>query len=187
MTAIDVRKTLTERPTPLHFILPGFLAGSVGTIISPGGVGKGFLAPQTAIWIAGDPDLLGFGDRSPGKVLYAPAEDPRLVVENRLHAMSRYFREDQVDLVEERLTIQSLYGQRPDIMDRRWFEAFRRAGEEYRLIIIDTLRRFHRLDENNAAEMASVVSQLEALAEHRPPGSPPILGIGSRGTAMRPD
>lgn len=72
----NILKAFKEKPEPLDFVLPGMLAGTVGSIISPGGVGKSMFALQLAVQIAGGPDMLGLGDLKCGRVIYLPAEDP---------------------------------------------------------------------------------------------------------------
>jgi hypothetical protein len=49
---IDIGNCFSEEPPPLDFILPGFLAGTVGGLVSPGGVGKSTFALLVAIAIA---------------------------------------------------------------------------------------------------------------------------------------
>jgi len=50
-------------------------------------------------------------------------------------------------------------------MDSSWFEEVRRVSEGARLVVVDTLTRFHSLDENDAADAKAVMAALERLAK----------------------
>jgi RecA-family ATPase len=52
----------------------------------------------------------------------------------------------------------------PDIMDDRWFDAHTRIATDRRLLILDTLRRFHACEENDSGAMAKVIGRMEAIA-----------------------
>uniref|UniRef100_UPI0040460506 AAA family ATPase n=1 Tax=Providencia xihuensis TaxID=3342830 RepID=UPI0040460506 len=77
--AIEIMFAFTNEPPSFDYVLPNMVAGTVGAIVAPGGVGKSMLALQLAVQIAGGPDLLGMGELMTGHVAYLPAEDPRLV------------------------------------------------------------------------------------------------------------
>ncbi|MDO6454402.1 helicase RepA family protein [Neptunomonas phycophila] len=164
--ALDIYKALTEEPPGLDFVLPSLLCGSVGALISPGGVGKSMWALQLAVQISGGADLLGFGGIKTGSVVYLPAEDPDEILLHRLHSISSYLTEQQIQLVSDNLCIQSLVGHSPNILDSRWQEALESIACGSRLLIIDTLRRFHVEDENSSSAMARVLAGLENIA-HR--------------------
>ncbi|MDK4649408.1 AAA family ATPase, partial [Kingella kingae] len=55
-------------------------------------------------------------------------------------------------------------GSLPNIMASNWFEALKRAAEGRRLMILDTLRRFHIEEENASGPMAQVIGRMEAIA-----------------------
>ena len=59
--ALNLISAFTELPPPIDYVLPNMVAGTVGAIVSPGGVGKSMLALQLAAQIAGGPDLLDVG------------------------------------------------------------------------------------------------------------------------------
>ena len=59
---LDLETSMTIPPPPLDFVLPGFLAGSVGCLAAAGATGKSFFGIEAAIGIACDApggDLLG--------------------------------------------------------------------------------------------------------------------------------
>lgn len=140
------------------------LAGTVGGLVSPGGAGKSMLALQLASQIAGGPDLLGIGKLPAGPVIYLPAEDPPAALHHRLHALAAHLDYDQRHAVAAHLQITPLVGQQPDIMASEWAEQLKKWADGRRLMILDTLRRFHLEEENASGPMARVVGKMEAIA-----------------------
>ncbi|MGD9710260.1 MAG: helicase RepA family protein [Halothiobacillaceae bacterium] len=164
MATIKIPEVYEVEPRPLDFVLPSVLTGTVASLVSPGGSGKTMWALQVAHQVAGAADLLGIGTFPAGPVLYLAAEDPQLAIEHRLFAMGSRLDAATRGLMGERLTVQALIGHSPDIMDGRWYDAIEKAASGCRLVIFDTLRRFHTLEENDSGDMARVVGRLEKLA-----------------------
>jgi RecA-family ATPase len=140
------------------------VCGTVGALVSPGGIGKSMLALQLVAQIAGGPDLLELGELPTGPAIYLPAEDPPASIHHRLHALGAYLSDEQRQAVAAGLLIQPLIGSQPNIMRPNWFDWFRRAGEGRRLMVLDTLRRFHTEEENSSGPMAQVIGRMEAIA-----------------------
>ncbi|MGY5692457.1 helicase RepA family protein [Vibrio chemaguriensis] len=161
---LDLMSAFNELPPPIDYVLPNMAAGTVGSIVSPGGVGKSMLALQLAAQIAGGPDLLGIGDLANGSVAYLPAEDPTTAIHHRLHVLGTYLSPTQKQMVAQSLLIEPLIGRCPDIMTSEWFEGIRQVAEGRRLLILDTLRRFHIEEENASGPMAQVIGRMEAIA-----------------------
>lgn len=162
--ALDLMAAFTEQPPPLDYVLPNMVAGTVGAIVSPGGAGKSMLALQLAAQIAGGPDLLGIGELPTGLVIYLPAEDPPTAIHHRLHALGAYLTTEQRQIVADGLLIEPLIGKCPNIMTADWFDALKRSARGRRLMILDTLRRFHVEEENASGAMSQVVGRMEAIA-----------------------
>lgn len=159
---LDIRKSFTEQPPALDFVLPGMIAGTVGALVAQGGAGKSWIALEIGIAVAGGPDLLEIGIPSHGQVLYLPAEDPTLAINHRLYA-ARDAVAGSIDRLAEALEIVPLMGRAVDLMVPAWSDAIQRMADGKRLVIIDTLRRFHSADENSAGEMARLLGILEHL------------------------
>ncbi|MBQ1557336.1 MAG: AAA family ATPase, partial [Pseudomonas sp.] len=140
------------------------VAGTVGALVSPGGAGKSMLILQLAAQIAGGPDLLEVGELPTGAVVYLPAEDPPVAIHHRLHALGAHLTATQRQAVADGLLIEPLIGRCPNIMAREWFDGLKRAAEGRRLMVLDTLRRFHTEEENASGPMAQVVGRMEAIA-----------------------
>lgn len=162
--ALDLMVAFTESPPPIDFVLPNMVAGTVGALVSPGGAGKSMLILQLAAQIAGGPDLLEVGELPTGAVVYLPAEDPPAAIHHRLHALGAHFTAEQRQTVAEGLLIEPLIGRCPNIMASDWFDGLKRAAEGHRLMILDTLRRFHVEEENSSGAMAQVIGRMEAIA-----------------------
>lgn len=162
--ALDLMSAFNELPPPIDYVLPNMAAGTVGSIVSPGGAGKSMLALQLAAQIAGGPDLLGIGDLANGSATYLPAEDPTTAIHHRLHVLGTYLSPTQKQMVAQNLLVEPLIGRCPDIMTSAWFGDIRKVAEGKRLLILDTLRRFHIEEENASAPMAQVIGRMEAIA-----------------------
>lgn len=160
---INIKDAFTQTPEPLDFVLPGMIAGTVGALIAPGGAGKSWFALEAALALSGGPDFLGIGIRQTGDVLYLSAEDPALAIAHRLHTVS-YAVRDTVDDIAAHLEIVSLMGRVVDLNQKVWSDAVKKMAKGKRLVILDTLRRFHCADENNGGEMASLLGVLEGIA-----------------------
>ncbi|GKW48997.1 helicase RepA family protein [Halomonas sp. NCCP-2165] len=162
--AIDLIEAFTEPPPPVDYVLPNMVAGTVGALVSPGGAGKSMLILQLSAQIAGGPDLLEVGELPTGQVIYLPAEDPPAAIHHRLHALGAQLTSAQRQTVADHLLIEPLIGKCPNIMAFDWFDGLKRAAEGRRLMVLDTLRRFHIEDENASGPMAQVIGRMEAIA-----------------------
>lgn len=161
---LDIRKSFTVQPPPLDFVLPGMIAGTVGALVAQGGAGKSWVALEIAIGVAGGPDLLGMEFPAQGRVLYLPAEDPALAINHRLYS-AREAVAGCIDQLTETLEIVPLMGRAVDLLVPAWADAIERMASGARLVVIDTLRRFHSGDENSAGEMARLLGVLEGICE----------------------
>ena len=160
---LDLRNAFSQQPPPLDFVLPGMIAGTVGALVAQGGAGKSWIALELAMAVAGGPDLLEIGVDTTGPVLYLPAEDPELALRHRLFAAAPQFDDAAREQLAETLEIVPLMGQAVDLMVPAWSEAITRMVEGKRLVVVDTLRRFHSGDENSASDMARLLGVMEAI------------------------
>jgi RecA-family ATPase len=162
--ALDLMAAFVEPPPPIDYVLPNMVAGTVGALVSPGGAGKSMLILQLATQISGGPDLLEVGKLPTGAVVYLPAEDPPIAIHHRLHALGAHFAAAQRQAVVDGLLIEPLIDKCPNIMAPDWFDGLKRAAEGRRLMVLDTLRRFHIEEENASGPMAQVIGRMEAIA-----------------------
>jgi RecA-family ATPase len=171
---IDILEAFDVKPEPLDFVLPGLIIGTVGAIVAPGATGKSMLAMEVALSITTAIDFAGLFDGAEikrGDVVYFAAEDPALAIQHRLHEMGKHIETIDKDHsrnarmnIHEGFTVIPLMGKQPDIFNELWFNSIKEAVRGCRLLIIDTIRRFHKLEENDGGQMADMLSRLEAIA-----------------------
>lgn len=186
---LNIGYLLDHEPPPLDFVIPGLLAGTLGALVSPGGAGKSNYTLQIAAGIATGLDLCGFAEDEgwepgePQQVAFLTAEDPKEVLWHRLHALKKLiYKHVSGDRAAQALTdlgenlmIVPLVGLMPNLMDEAETSVLASYVWHCRLVVIDTLRRFHRLPEIDDGAMASVIATLEALGrrpdleDHTPP------------------
>jgi hypothetical protein len=145
--------------------MPGFLKGTVGALISPGGCGKSMFALQLCLEIAGG-DPIGIGETIKGKVVYISGEDPVEVVHNRVHSLTKNLDDKKKKKICEnfKFCIPEI-GNKPNMLDKEWVKETAMIGEGSELIVLDTLRRFHQEEENLSSSMSQVITSLEDIAK----------------------
>jgi RecA-family ATPase len=161
---IDILASIANPLPVFDYVLPNMAAGSVGALVSPGGAGKSILALQLASQIAGGPDLLGIGQLTSGPVVYLPSEDPPLAIQYRVKALGQYWSIDERQVVAANVLIHPLISSCRNIMDPEGYARLRQFAEGRRLMLLDTLRRFHVEEENASGAMSQVLGRLEAIA-----------------------
>ncbi|WP_374291730.1 helicase RepA family protein [Paenirhodobacter enshiensis] len=162
---LDVAAAFDVPPPPIDIVLPGMIAGTVGSLVAQGGAGKSWLALEIAVGVAGGPDLAEIGIPAHGRVVYLPAEDPRSALSHRFHALAEHLTPESRRVVSDHLTVLPLMGHQVNIGDPAWADALERECEGSRLAIVDTLRRFHVEDENASGPMAQLLGVMEGICE----------------------
>ena len=166
MNTLNVRNCFDEVPGAIDYVLPGMIQGTVGALISPGGHGKSFLSLELAIQIASGADVMAWGQKlTTGKVAYLAGEDPQVALHARLHHLGKYLNLIQKEEVIENLTIHPLVGECPNLLAPELEHGLVDVARGKRLVIIDTLRRFHTGNENDSGEMSKVITALERIAK----------------------
>ena len=156
--------TVLENPRRhADYVLPSMMAGTIGALISPGGVGKSMLAWQLATQIAGGPDLLGIGKLPTGRVVYLPSEDLPIAIEERIHALGAHWSREERHLIDSNVLIHPLRNSCRDIMSSEGHDRLLQFASGRRLMLLDTLRRFHNEEENASASMNLLISRLEDI------------------------
>lgn len=161
--AIDILAAMQQKPEPLKFVLPGLVAGTVGAIVSPGGSGKSAAALQICAQVAGGPDLMGI-EAVEGHAVYLPGEDPEVAVRHRLFALGEQCSPRHREMMAQNLIIQPLDGYEVNILSEQWHRFFLEAATGRQLLVIDTLRISHQLDENDSGAMSQVVGAMKRIA-----------------------
>jgi hypothetical protein len=122
---------------------------------------KSFLALEIALSVAsGTACLRQFPVRRSGPVLLFPAEDPFDVVRQRLEAMAAAAQVPFQTLPVEVIDVPSIRLDTPTDRQR-----LRDTVQHFQpvLLILDPLIRLHRVDENDATQMATLLSYLREL------------------------
>lgn len=165
--AIDIISCYEQKQDPLDYVLPGFLYGTVGSLFSAGGSGKSMLALEATMSIAcsvAGGDLLGMNPQAHGRVVYFAGEDPEIVLRHRIHDMTQQMCWQAVHAIADRLDIEPMLGVSLDLFDPEHIERVIDYAAEPRLIVFDTISRFHTRDENSNGDMAQLIKKLEQIA-----------------------
>lgn len=165
--AINLIEAFHNEPPELDFIWPGFLAGTVGALVAPGATGKSFWAIEAAMSVAchvPGGDLLGISPQRNGRVVYLAGEDPEPALIRRIHAIGQHLNQSARKAISENLVVQPIMGAMLNIMNARHRQRVIEFCAGARLIVIDTLSRIHKLDENSNGDMVHLVSTLEHIA-----------------------
>ncbi len=149
---------------PSDFVLPGFVAGTVGALIAPGSTGKSMLAMELAAVAAGA-SILGeaWTPLKTGEVLILAVEDPKNELHNRWISLGKSLTKEEKE-ANRRVQVVPMFGKSADIMDPAFFGALVRRCNGKRLLILDTFRRVHSLNENDSGDMAKVIGKFEEFA-----------------------
>lgn len=176
-------------PTP-DFVLPGLVAGSVGMLSGPGGVGKTMLELQLAVSLAAGlsrhDGLLGhdWGENlpdAPQRVILVAAEEPIEVIWGRIHAIVHSLNlrntlpsdmswDEFLLRLQANLHIHALGGaERVELIDGNLAPTeavsdLLEIAQSARLVIVDPLRQVHLQDENHSNAMSAVVSVFKRVA-----------------------
>lgn len=167
---LDILAMLGTDPEPLDEVFPGMLAGTVGALIASGGAGKSWLLLMLAIYVATGIDAIGLPDEwkkiKRGRALYLPAEDPAAVIWHRLRALSKAqeWTAEQCKEIADGLEIYPMLGMGADLAESEWAALLGSKCKGMRLVIYDTLRRYHKKEENDGGQMAEILAAMESAA-----------------------
>ena len=122
---------------------------------------KSFLALDVAVSVAsGAPCLRHFPVRRTGPVLLFPAEDSLAVVRQRLAGIAAAAQVAFESLPVQVITAPALRLDTPADRQRLWHTV---QNHQPILLILDPLIRLHRVDENDATQIATLLSYLREL------------------------
>ena len=179
---INIVDTIFQEPENLDFILKGFEVGTIGILTGQGNTGKGFLSLMLSFAIADTTEKLNFLDLvvNRGKVGFLTAEDKESVLKHRVHNIGQYLYRainndnSVINSINENFEIVSLYGtgvkvydpnSKNDYTTSKWINYITKFAENKKLVVIDTLRRFHTAEENSSGEMSEVLNVFEKISK----------------------
>lgn len=188
---VDIGHLLANPAPALDLVLPGLTAGTVGTLIGPGGMGKTMFELELAILLATgllhrDPlfgtDACDGLSTAPQKVILLAAEEPLPVLWQRVHDIVQSL--NQRDVLPEHLgwpefqarlqanlLLYPLGGAKrvnlltEDLLPSEAALALGRLSQGARLLIVDPLRQLHLEDENQSAPMSALMSVFKQVAQ----------------------
>jgi len=170
---LHLEQAFSEKAPELDFVFDGLLAGTVGGIVAAGSTGKSYFALGLLSDLATGKDTLGLGIKECDKgTVYLTLEDPLEILHQRIHATAPLFTPDDRIKMQRRAHIESQVGNLINLVDSNGFydqnmiDAMCLAFEGKRLVIFDTLRRFHSGNENDSGHMSTLISCFEQIA-HR--------------------
>jgi len=155
-------------PPPVY-VLPSLRPRTVGLIVAQEGVGKSFLALEIALAKATAFDLTGIGITGPSRVIYFSKEDPPEIIEERLQSIASFL-PPEVRELSDGLEIVSLYGKQAtlttekSVVNEKLIRQIIKAGYGKDLLIFDTLRKLHDLEENSSGEMKVLLEIFDRIA-----------------------
>lgn len=167
---LDWIKSFAGEIPSLDYVLPGLLAGTTGAIVAQSSTGKSFFALGLAIAIT-TKDMLGYGINPENAcVTYITAEDPIEILQHRAMSLGLHLTRDERERVPTYVKVVTLHGHRPQILDsnaRRvevWIKWLKDQAYGCRLLILDTIRKFHTADENLSGPMTILTQILDEIA-----------------------
>ncbi len=171
---VEARRS--KPPTP-DFCLPNLLAGSVGVVAAPAGIGKTSLLMQLGAAVAAGMPVAGNLLPAPattGRVVFLATEDPPAIMQRRAHFLIRSLEAQQDDTgVAERLernfVFYSLSRNVPTLLTKsalgeHGLNRVTGLARDTRLLILDPIRRFHYCDERDYDHMSTLFGLLSNIA-----------------------
>lgn len=152
----------TEFPVPRALITGVLDEGSLNSWSGPGGVGKSLVALDAARSIAGCQKFLGEFITVQGPVVLIDQESSPAMLQRRLIAMQR------AQAIPANSPFQIVIPTDPILLDSEaGYEVIDGYLRRFKpvLLILDSLTRFHRADENSAGEMADLGAILRRLIQ----------------------
>lgn len=164
--ALDLSRALDTEPEPLDFVLPGLLTGTVGSLIAPGATGKSISALQLIMQVCTGKDFFGIGQYPTGNAVMLAAEDPANALHTRIKAIAGHLDECERESFKANCLILPCLGQAGDLLDSGTVADVERVAQGARILVIDTLSRWHTGEENERRDAARVMRALERIAKN---------------------
>ena len=165
-----------EPPQP-DFCLHNLIAGTVGVVAAPAGIGKTSLLMQIAASVAAGVPVAGGLLPTPektGKVVFLATEDPLAVLQRRAHFIVRSLEDqgagnDVAERLDHNLNFFCAQANVPillwsDNLGEHGLDRLDVLARDTRLLILDPIRRFHYCDEQDYSQMSMLFELLSGIA-----------------------
>lgn len=172
---LDIRAAVETDPPVLSFVLHGLMRGYVGGIVAPGGTGKSILMLGIAAEVAtgGRYQPLGISENEePLRVLYLSAEEDIAILHHRVNSLAQHVPPEARELLYAHLHVRSTLGCTPSLVSQKLepnstviTELSKWAAEtNCALLLLDPLRKWHDVDENDSADATALTRALDEIA-----------------------
>jgi regulatory protein RepA len=176
---VSIATAARDAVPPLDFCLPNLLAGTVGVVAAPAGVGKTSLLLQLGAAVAAGVPVAGELLPAPattGRVVFLGTEDPPAIMHRRVHFLVRSLAHsgapaEALARLESRLTLYDVSAAAPvvlmkDTLGNSGLKRLEVLATGTRLLILDPIRSFHYCDEQDYGRMAMLFTVLTHVATH---------------------
>ena len=167
-----------EAVSAIDYCLPNLLAGTVGVVAAPAGIGKTALLMQMGAAVAAGVSIAGGLLPAPektGRVVFLATEDPHSILIRRAHYLVRSlaaqgFGSEVIERLEHNFHFYSLYGlQSPiilsdDSLSAHSLDKIEVLARDARLLVLDPIRSFHLCNEQDFGRMSMLFSLLSSVA-----------------------
>jgi hypothetical protein len=164
----------------IDYCLANLLAGTVGVVAAPAGVGKTSLLLQIGVAVAAGIPVANGALPAPeqtGRVVFLAAEDPPAILERRAHfliknLLAQGHSEKIIAKLETHFKFLSLNGEVPKILTKSGIgesslDRLSTLANGTRLLILDPIRGFHWCDEQDYGQMSLLFRLLADIATRR--------------------
>lgn len=158
---LDTAAAMLSKPEPaIEWLIENiWVDKSRGLLAGNPGVGKTWLALDMLISVASGQPFLGQYPVKQGAVLLVEEESSELNLSRRLHSLARARGLKDSDLTNLYLLTRQFTKIPKDL--KELFHVM--AGLDIKLVVFDSLRRFHHCDENSSSEMQEVLDGFAKL------------------------
>ncbi|GHB12828.1 helicase RepA family protein [Salinicola rhizosphaerae] len=163
----DIEGVGNSIPEPLDFVLPGFVSGTVGSLVGAGGASKSAMALAIASEICGGRKAIGAKQNPEDRnITYLALEDPALALRHRINALYHASSEEERKAISsDKLQIMPLASEPFDIENLATLNRLEALACNSRIIILDTFKKVHNLNENDSGDMGRVIDKLLKIAD----------------------
>lgn len=208
-TRISLADASRESLPPIEFCVPNLMAGSVGIVAAPPGIGKTCLLMQIGTAVAAGIPVANGAISAPertGRVVMLAAEDPPAVLNHRAHYLvkslcAQGYDGDVIARLEKNFEFISWHGPAPKILSESnlsepALDRLTAFAKGAKLLILDPIRKFHWCNEDDYGRMSLLFELLSNIAAregctilfshhvNRPPGADDTTDVAEGASAF---